>query len=243
MSKLNWDQVGEKEYYTGVDKTVLFPFDNSTKKYGTGVAWSGVTAINENPSGAEPTDLYADNQKYLTMRSKEEFGATLESYMYPPEFEECNGRKKVAGLLITQQTRKAFGLAYRNYIGNDTEYEDYGYELHFVYGATASPASRSHGTVNESPEAETLSHEISTVPEDTGISGMKPTAHVIIRSTDPDVTQEKLSAIENMIWGTDETDPKLPSVAELLAILDPTTYGSGTSSTTPASDPVEGGVG
>ena len=152
MTALKWDQTGEKLYETGVDKWPLYPIETNGS-YGTGVAWNGITAINESPSGAEATALYANNRKYLNLLSNEEFAATIESYMYPDEFEECNGLKEVA---IGQQKRKGFGLAYRSLIGNDVDGNDYGYKIHIVYGCLAAPSEDGHSTVNDSPEATTI---------------------------------------------------------------------------------------
>lgn len=222
MPRIEWDKIGEKEFEVGVSKLVLFPMTGST--YGKGVAWNGVTAVNENPSGAEPTKMYANNSTYGVMYSVEEYGATIEAYMYPKEFAECDGSKEIVpGMYIGQQNRKPFGYAYRTEVGNDTEGIDHAYKLHFVYGAMASPSEKAHSSVNENVDAETLSWEITTTPVTltTVIGGvtLKPTAHVEIRSdeVDPDV----LKAIEDLIYGTDDpaADAKLPSPDELYALI------------------------
>lgn len=201
--KLVWDEVGERFYETGVDKVVLFP-TNDNGAYSTGVAWNGVTAISENPSGAEATKLYADNDVYATLYSIEQFGATLEAYQSPVEFDECDGiAALVPGVHVSAQTRKPFGLAYRTRIANDVSGIDLGYTIHLIYGAKASPSSRSHATINESPEAETLSWEITTTP--VAIEGMKSSAHIYIDSTDF-TTDAKLKAFEDILYGVDAPD-------------------------------------
>ena len=220
---LTWDQTGEKLYETGIDRVVLFPMKDTitdiTDPYQAGVAWNGVTAINESPSGGEPTALWADNQKYLNLISAEEFGASIEAYMYPPEFYPCDGTASLAeGVYISQQTRKMFGLAYRSIIGNDVAYNDYGYKIHLVYNCFATPSEKSHPTVNDSPEATTFSWTISTTP--VAVEGYKPTAHLYFDSTT--VAAAKLAAIENLIYGTagqTPVAPKLPLPAEVIDII------------------------
>lgn len=226
---LTWDQTGEKLYETGIDRVVLFPMRDTisdpTDPYDAGVAWNGVTALNESPSGGEPTALWANNAKYLNLISAEDFGATLEAYMYPQEFYPCDGtRSLVAGAYIGQQTRKQFGLAYRSLIGNDTQYNDYGYKLHLVYNCFATPSEKSHPTVNDSPEAQTFSWTISTTPVE--VSGFKPTAHLYFDSTT--LASAKLTAIENILYGTAATTgtnataavaARLPLPAEIVTIL------------------------
>lgn len=210
MPKLEWDVTGEHLFETGLDKGVLYPQSSGT--YPKGVAWNGLTAVTESPSGADATDLYADNQKYLSLRAAETFGATIEAYTYPDEFAECDGSASLAtGVKIGQQTRKTFGFAYRTLIGNDTEGDDHGYIIHLVYGATASPSSKSRATKNESPEAVTFSWEISTTP--VNVSGFKPTATVEIDSTK--ITAEGLKAIEDAIYGTSEKEAYLPLPDEI----------------------------
>ena len=193
---LNWDQTGEKIYETGTDRGVLYPMSGST--YGDGVAWNGLTAVTETPSGAEPTDLYADNIKYVSVRSAEEFGGTIEAYTYPDEFGQCDGTADLAvGVQIGQQARKAFGLSYRTKVGNDTTGNDYGYKIHLVYGATASPSEKGYSTVNDSPDAITFSWEFTTTPVQ--VEGFKPTALLTIDSTKVDAT--KLAALEEILYG------------------------------------------
>lgn len=193
---LNWDQTGEKIYETGTDRGVLYPMSGST--YSDGVAWNGLTAVTETPSGAEPTDLYADNIKYVSVRSAEEFGGTIEAYTYPDEFGQCDGTADLAvGVQIGQQARKAFGLSYRTKVGNDTAGNDYGYKIHLVYGATASPSEKGYSTINDSPDAITFSWEFTTTPVQ--IEGFKPTALLTIDSTKVDPT--KLAALEKILYG------------------------------------------
>lgn len=201
MSRLVWDADSKRLYETGVRQGVLYvKADNGT--YPKGVAWNGLTAVTESPSGAESTPLYADDIKYLDLRSAEEFGATVEAYTYPDEFAECDGSAQLAeGVMIGQQTRKAFGLCYRTVIGNDVKGEDYGYKLHLIYGATAAPSEKSYATINDSPEAITFSWELSTAP--VNVAGFKPTASLTIDSTKVDA--EKLQALEAILYGSDAT--------------------------------------
>lgn len=217
---LKWDEVGERLYETGVSKGVIYPYDSSAKKYGTGVAWNGLTSVNENPSGAESTKLWADNIKYLDLMSAEEFGFTIEAYTYPDEFAECDGSAQfgVDGVTVSQQVRKSFGFSYRTEVGNDTEGNDYGYKIHLVYGCKASPSGKDYGTVNDSPEAITLSWEISTTPEIvTAGTNIKPTAHIIIDAKT--VGAAILKKIEDKIYGDGSTDPTLPTPDELYALI------------------------
>lgn len=198
MSKLLWDQVGERLYQTGVKKGVLYPQSGSA--YPSGVAWNGLTGFTESPDGAEATDLYADDIKYLSLRSVENFKATITAYTYPDEFAECNGEASlIPGLKVAQQARKPFGFSCVTTVGNDTEYEDHGYIIHIVYGATASPSEQDHQTINDSPEAIEFSWEIDTIP--VTVTGFKPTAHLTIDSTK--VTAAQLKAIENVLYGAD----------------------------------------
>lgn len=200
--KLKWDQTGERTYETGVDRGVVFVYDTDQNKYGTGVAWNGLTKVNESPSGVESNPQYADNTKYLDLYSAEEFGATIEAFTYPPEFEECDGSAElVPGVTIGMQNRKMFGFAYRTLIGNDTKGTDFGYKVHLVYGAKASPSEKSRDTVNDSPEAITFSWEVTTTP--VTVEGFKPTAHLIINSTL--VNPTKLKAFEAKLYGDDST--------------------------------------
>lgn len=214
MSKLVWDKTGERYYETGVEKGVLYPFANGA--YPKGVAWNGLTAVTESPSGAEPTALYADNIKYLNLMSNEEFGATVEAYTYPDEFAACDGSAEIAtGVSIGQQKRSAFGLSYVTKLGNDVEGSDYGYKLHLIYGALASPSERAYSTVNDSPEANTLSWEISTTPVE--VPGFKPTALVTIDSTK--VNKEELAALEAILYGSEDKEARLPLPEELITIF------------------------
>ena len=216
MAKIKWDQLGERLYETGVSKGVLFPYKDG--KYGTGVAWNGLTAVNENPSGGEPTPLYADNIKYLNLMSTEQFGATIEAYTYPPEFEECDGAVKVGkGVTVGQQRRIPFGLCYRTEIGNDTEGSKHGYTIHLVYGLQASPSGKEYGTINEDPEAITFSWETTATPVDVPWEGCDPTAHIKINSTD--CVKSELEALEKMLYGTEEAEPKLPMPEDLVEIF------------------------
>lgn len=215
MAKLVWDQISEKKYETGVEKGVLYP-QSSAGLYPLGVAWNGLSKVSESPSGAEATAVYADNKKYLNLISAEEFGGTIEAYMYPDEFMECDGSKQAAnGLYIGQQNRKAFGFCYKTILGNDTEMNDYGYKLHLVYNALVSPSSRDYSTVNDSPEAMNLSWEFKTTPID--VEGYKPTSTLVIDSTKTDAA--KLAQLEDILYGTANTDPRLPLPAEVISIL------------------------
>ena len=214
MSKLTWDASGERLYETGVKQGVLYVMDNNV--YGNGVAWNGLTAITESPSGAESTPLYADDIKYLDLRSTEEFGATIEAYTYPDEFAECDGSASLAdGVSIGQQARKMFGLCYRTTVGNDTDGTDHGYKLHLIYGATASPSEKAYETINDSPEAITFSWEITTTP--VSVTGFKPTASITIDSTKADPTC--LAALEEKLYGGTSTEPTLPLPDEVKTIM------------------------
>lgn len=214
--KIIWDDTGKRLYETGVSKAVLYP-TTASGAYSTGVPWNGLTSVSENPSGAEETALWANNKKYLSLRSKEEFGATIEAYTYPDEWAECDGSASLGtGVQVGQQTRKSFGLTYRTELGNDTEYEDYGYKLHLIYNAKASPSQKSYSTVNDSPEAITFSYELTTIPIDMP-NGLKPSATITIDSTKIDPA--KLQAIEDALYGTENTEPTLLSPTEILAIV------------------------
>lgn len=214
MSKLVWDKTGERFYETGVEKGVLYPIVNGT--YSKGVAWNGLTAVTESPSGAEATALYADNIKYLNLMSNEEFGATVEAYTYPDEFAACDGSAEIAiGVSIGQQKRSAFGLSYVTKLGNDVDGSDYGYKVHLIYGALASPSERAYSTVNDSPEANTLSWEISTTPVE--VPDFKPTALVTIDSTK--VKKEELAALETILYGSEDDEARLPLPEELITIF------------------------
>ena len=188
----------------------------STGQYGTGVAWNGISAVNESPSGAEPTALYANNGKYLNLISNEDFAATIEAFTYPDEFEECDGSKEIApGVVIGQQKRKVFGLAYRTLLGNDVDGNDHGYKLHLVYGCLAAPSENNHSTVNDSPEAGTMSWSVSTTPVE--VADAKPTATVTIDSTKAD--KAKLKKLEDMLYGTEQAESKLPLPAEVITLM------------------------
>ena len=215
MSKLVWDSTGDRLYETGVKNGVLYPIDE-VGTYSKGVAWNGLTAVTESPSGAESNPLYADDIKYLDLRSVEEFGGTIEAYMYPDEFAECDGSAELAaGVKIGQQKRKVFGLCYRTTLGNDVKGDDYGYKLHIVYGAVASPSERGYTTMNDSPEAITMSWEFTTTPM--SAKGVRPTAHLKIDSTKANA--EKLTALEAILYGADETEARLPLPDEIATLM------------------------
>lgn len=214
-----WDAVGERLFELGVDHGVLYPFQSASSSYAKGVAWNGLTAVNETPSGAEANDMYADNIKYGSIRSNETFGATLEAYMYPDEFMPLDGSAEIAtGVYAGQQTRGKFGLSYRTKIGNDVDLDEHGYKLHLAYGLTASPSERAYSTVNDSPEAQTLSWELTSDP--VTITGFKPTALLTIDSTKADKT--KLKALEDILYGvsaSEEVEPRLPMPDEVIQIM------------------------
>ena len=214
MAVLKWDQIGERTYETGTKNGVLYPQVN--KAYPAGVAWNGLTAFTESPDGAEANDIYADDIKYLSLRSVENFKCTIEAYTYPDEFAECNGEAElIAGVHIGQQPRKPFGFSCITTVGNDTAYDDYGYKIHLVWGATAAPSEESHETINDSPEAITFSWEIDTIP--VPVTGHKPTAHMEIDSTK--ATEAQMTAIKNVLYGTENTEPRLPLPDEVVTIM------------------------
>lgn len=233
MSKIVWDAAGTRRFETGDDHGVLY-LQNASGAYANGVAWNGLTAVTESPSGAEPTDLWADNIKYATLRSTETYGCTIEAYTYPDEFAECDGSAEIAtGVKIGQQNRKTFGFSYRSNLGDDVD-PNRGYKLHLIYGCTASPSDKSYQTVNESPDAITFSWEVTTVPVNvtgsfngtawaTAGQTFKPTASIEIDSTK--TTPEKLTAIEAILYGTDAsgsteaTEPRLPLPDEVASIM------------------------
>lgn len=215
MSKIVWDAIGEHTFETGVRNGVLYLKDTEGA-YSNGVAWNGLTSVSESPEGAEPTDLYADDIKYLTLMSAENFKATIEAYTYPVEFEECDGSATIAnGVVIGQQSRKPFGLCYRTAIGNDTDGNEHGYKLHIVYGCQASPSEKQYSTINDSPEAITFSWEVSTTP--VNVTGKKPTATLIIDSTKAD--KAKLTALEAILYGSESTEPRLPLPDEIATLM------------------------
>lgn len=232
MARLKWDQPTEKLFETGIDQCVLYTM-GSDGAYETGVAWNGITSVEENPSGAEETTLYADNIEYASLRSKEKFGATINAYMYPDAWAECDGSKAViTGVLAGQQARKRFGLVYKTLIGNDAVGTEYGYKIHIVYNASASVSSKNHQTVNESPEAEEMSWEITsnsvTVGTVTGVPAVKPLSTIVIDSTKfkGETLKPKLDALEDALFGTDPsgsettgTDPELPTPEEVFTLL------------------------
>ena len=210
MPKLEWDKTGERFYETGVEKGVLYPMVSGT--YPKGVAWNGLTAVNEKPTGAEPTALWADNTKYLNLISNEEFEAGIEAYTYPDEFKECDGSKEIAvGVSIGQQARKMFGLSYVTKIGNDVELSEHGYKIHLIYGATASPSEKGYSTINDSPDAITFSWDVATTP--VNAAGHKPTASLEIDSTKVDAV--KLAAFEKVLYGDGDTEARLPLPDEI----------------------------
>ena len=218
MSKLVWDKTGERLYETGVKQGVLYP-QAAGGTYPKGVAWNGLTNITESPSGAEATALYADDIKYLNLVSAEEFGGTIEAYTYPDEFAECDGSAALTeGVFIGQQDRKTFGLCYRTTLGNDVDSNGHGYKLHLIYGAIAAPSEKAYNTINDSPEAITFSWEFSTTP--VNVNGFKPTASITIDSTKVDA--EKLTALEKILYGDTEVEPRLPlpdEVAQTMATM------------------------
>lgn len=215
MAKLVWDQSGQKFFETGVSNGVLYVSDGQGG-YLKGVAWNGLTSVAENPSGAESNPVYADNIKYLNIISAEEFGATIEAYTYPDEFMECDGSAQVvAGVNIGQQARKSFGISYRTRVGNDVAGDNLGYKIHVIYNCQAAPSGKTYSTVNESPEAITFSWEVTTTP--VPVEGFRPTATVVFDSTKLDV--EKMAAVENALYGGASSEPGLPSIEELLALV------------------------
>ena len=215
MPKLTWDNIGERLFETGVKQGVLYPIQ-SDGKYTKGVAWNGLTAVTESPSGAEATPLYADDIKYLNLLSNEEFGATIEAYTYPDEFAECDGSAElVTGVMIGQQKRKVFGLCYRTTIGNDVDGNDHGYKLHLIYGCLAAPSEKAYSTINDSPEAITFSWEVTTTP--VNVEGFKPTSQITIDSTKADPT--KLAALEAVLYGSEQTEAKLPLPDEVATLM------------------------
>lgn len=213
--KLVWDNVGERFYETGVKNCALY-LQNTDGSYPKGVAWNGISAINESPSGAESSPIYADDTKYLNLISNEELSASIEAYTYPDEFAECDGSAEIAtGITIGQQPRKAFGLAYKTTLGNDIVGNEYGYKLHLLYGCKAAPSEKAYSTINDSPEAITFSWEISTTP--VNVKGFKPTSNLTIDSSKVD--PEKLAALEAILFGSESAEARLPLPDEIITLV------------------------
>lgn len=225
MAVLTWDQAGERTYETGVSKGVLYP-QASNGTYPEGVAWNGLTGVTESPSGAEETKLYADNQKYVSLRSAEELGGTIEAYTYPDAWATCDGTAKlgdVDGVHIAQQPRKSFGLSYQTLVGNDTDGEDYGYKLHLIYGGSVSPSEKAYATVNDSPEAITFSWEFTTTPVEipASVGNYKPSSSITIDTTELENGKENanLKALEAILYGTENSDARMPLPQEVFTIF------------------------
>lgn len=220
MAILEWDLVGDRKYETGTDHGVLYTRD-ATGAYTAGVAWNGLTAVTQAPSGAEANPQYADNIKYLNLYSAEEFGGTIEAFTYPDEFAECDGSATpTPGVHIGQQRRKSFGFSYRSIVGNDLEGQDFGYKIHLIYGAMASPSEKAHATVNDSPEAMTMSWELTTTPENVGlVDGVmyKPTSIITVDSTE--VTPAQMASLEAILYGDTSLEAKMPTPAEVIALF------------------------
>ena len=219
MSRLVWDTIGERFFETGVDQCVLYPISNNA--YPIGYAWNGITGVSESPSGADANAIYADNIKYLNLRAAEEFGATVTAYTYPDEFAACDGSAApVKGVNVGQQARKMFGLCYRTRLGNDTDGSDHGYKLHLVYGLTASPSERGYSTINDSPEAIEFSWEMNSTP--VSVTGLKPTSVITISSED--FTEAQMSALEDILYGDANNDPRLPLPDEVISLMGSNVY-------------------
>lgn len=226
MSKLVWDKTGERFYETGVDHGVLYPL-SKTGEYEAGVAWNGLSSVSENPSGAEANDIYADNIKYLSLMSAEDFGLTIEAYTYPDEWAECDGSAApVSGISVGQQTRKGFGFSYRTKVGNDVD-SDLGYKLHLIYNCKASPSDRAYNTINDSPEAISFSWTVTTTPVETGVADLKPSAQITLDSAKlkKEGKGAQLTALEDILYGKDASgddaavDPRLPSIKEVIDLF------------------------
>ena len=223
MARLVWDQTGQKTYETGVKQGVLYP-QGEGGEYPKGYAWNGLTGVTESPSGAESNPLYADDIKYLNLISAEEFGATIEAYTYPDEFAECDGSAEIApGVTIGQQARKTFGMAYKTTFGNDVDGNEHGYKLHLIYGALATPSEKAYATINDSPEAITFSWEVTTTP--VAVEGFKPTASLTIDSTK--VSKDKLTALEDILYGKDSVEARLPLPNEVATLMKTGTVAQG----------------
>jgi len=228
MAVLKWDQTGEKLYETGTKKGVLYPYDNTKTgenqhPYSPGVVWNGLTSVSESPDGGDANDIYADDIKYLSLRGVENFGGTIEAYMFPDEWAEIDGSASLmSGVVIGQQPRKTFGFSYVSTVGNDTDLDSHGYKIHLIYGASASPSERSYETINDSPEPIQFSWEFTTVPVD--VAGHKPTALLTIDSTkfpkgENGAQNAKLKALEDALYGTENTEPYLPLPDEVITLL------------------------
>lgn len=219
MAKLIFNNVGERLFETGVKHGVLYLADEQGN-YTKGVVWNGLTAVTESPSGAETTPLYADDVKYVVIYAAEEFGATIEAYTYPEEFEECDGSASLlSGLSVGQQTRRSFGMCYTTSVGNDVQGQDYGEKIHIIYGAKAAPSEKAYSTINDSPEAVTFSWEVSTVPVPVNVEGKDyaPTATVVLDSTK--LSKNQWEAITNKLYGTESEEPQLPLPHEIYQII------------------------
>ena len=215
MARLIWDEVGQRFFETGVKNGVLYVQDNDGS-YKNGVVWNGLTAVTESPSGAEETPLYADDVKYLTLRSAEEFGATVEAYTYPEEFEQCDGSASIAnGVTIGQQARRAFGLCYRTSVGNDIQGQNYSYKLHLIYGCTVAPSEKSYSTINDNPEAITFSWELSTVP--VPVDGFSPTASLVIDASKVD--EGKMQQLEDALFGNESSEATLLLPNQIMELI------------------------
>ena len=216
MSKITWDKLGEHFFETGVDHGVYYDYNKATKKFDKGVAWNGLSAVSESPSGAEPSAIYADNIKYLNLLSAEEYSATIEAYTYPDAFKKSDGLGEIAaGVTIGQQSRAMFGFSYRSLLGNDTDGTKAGYKIHLIYNCTASPSEKAHNTVNDNPDAAAMSWSISTTPVD--VAGFSPTATIEIDSRTVDA--EKLAAFEAILYGSDDAEPRMPLPDEVIELL------------------------
>lgn len=220
MSKLKWDETGKRFYETGIKRGVVYP-QSADGTYPKGYAWNGLTSVTESPSGAESNPIYADDIKYLDLRSTEEFGGTIEAYTYPDEFGVCDGTatpEGAPGVIVHQQSRKPFGLTYVTTVGNDTQYNDYGYKLHLIWNATASPSEKNFQTINDSPEAIAFSWEFTTTPVDiTGYDNYKPSAQMTIDTTKLDEKgKTALTALLDKLYGTESEEASLPTPSEVL---------------------------
>lgn len=222
MARLQWNKPGENKFETGVDRGVLFTFDSDTTDYNNGVAWNGLTNVTKSPTGAEPNAFYADNKKYLNLMSAEEFGFSIECYTYPDEWELCDGSKMFSGLSVGQQPRTSFGFAWRTRVGNEIVGDSLGYKIHLAWNALASPSEQSYATVNETPEPGTFSYECTTTavdfPDDFDVQ-MRPTSYMSVDSTDKDTDPAALKALEDIIWGSEQDEPRMPTIEEVVRLF------------------------